>query len=54
MEVLISQKSIGLLKKISFDFSDDDFDPICLRGNYWELVKEDIEMALEQFKKVDS
>lgn len=39
---------------VSFDSSDDDFDPICLRGNYWELVKEDIEMALEQFKKVDA
>jgi hypothetical protein len=39
---------------VSFESSDDDFDPICLRGNYWELIKEDIEMALEQFKKVDS
>lgn len=22
-----------------FEEADDDFDPICLRGKYWELIK---------------
>ena len=27
---------------INFDAADDDFDPICLRGKYWELIKLDL------------
>ena len=27
---------------INFELADDDFDPICLRGKYWEFIKEDI------------
>lgn len=27
---------------MNFSNADQDFDPICLRGNYWELVKLDI------------
>lgn len=30
-----------------FSRADEDFDPICLRGKYWELIKLDI---LEAFK----
>lgn len=26
----------------NFELADDDFDPICLRGKYWEFIKEDI------------
>jgi hypothetical protein len=26
----------------NFSSADQDFDPICLRGNYWELIKLDI------------
>ncbi|NLO70609.1 MAG: nucleotidyl transferase AbiEii/AbiGii toxin family protein [Porphyromonadaceae bacterium] len=26
----------------NFNFADDDFDPICLRGKIWELIKLDI------------
>ncbi|HEX5170952.1 MAG TPA: hypothetical protein VFW11_17375 [Cyclobacteriaceae bacterium] len=36
--------------RINFsDFSDadDDFDPVCLRGKHWELVKLDIIRALK-------
>ncbi|MDB5030164.1 nucleotidyl transferase AbiEii/AbiGii toxin family protein [Mucilaginibacter sp.] len=29
-----------------FDNADDDFEPICLRGKYWELIKLDIINAL--------
>jgi predicted nucleotidyltransferase component of viral defense system len=32
-----------ILKNLShFSEADDDFDPICLRGKYWEFIKEDI------------
>lgn len=30
-----------------FTLADDDFDPISLKGYYWELIKEDIQQALE-------
>jgi hypothetical protein len=26
----------------SFSFADDDFEPLCLEGKHWELIKEDI------------
>lgn len=29
-----------------FSQADEDFTPVCLRGKYWELIKEDIEDAL--------
>lgn len=28
---------------INFSIADDDFDPICLRGKYWEFIKDDFE-----------
>jgi len=28
-------------KIVDFQFADDDLDPICLKGKYWELIKED-------------
>ena len=30
----------------NFSRADDDFDPMCLRGNYWELIKMDLEAAM--------
>ncbi len=30
-------------KLIDFQYADADFDPICLKGKYWELIKQDIE-----------
>ena len=30
-----------------FEKADDDFDPVCLRGKYWELIKLDIAEALD-------
>lgn len=30
----------------NFAMADDDFDPICLQGKYWELIKLDIIQAL--------
>lgn len=35
---------------INFEFADDDFDPICLRGKYWEFIKEDIVDAVKRYK----
>lgn len=29
-----------------FSIADDDFDPICLRGKYWEFIKDDFEELL--------
>lgn len=33
-------------KFIDFSKADNDPDPICLRGKYWEFIKEDIEDAV--------
>lgn len=33
-------------KMLDFDFADQDFDPICLKGNYWELIKIDLQEAV--------
>ena len=35
-------------KLVDFELADSDFDPICLKGKYWELIKLDIEESLEQ------
>lgn len=32
----------------NFDSADNDFDPVCLKGKYWELIKLDIIEALER------
>jgi hypothetical protein len=33
---------------INFTSADDDFDPICLKGKYWELIKLDTIQALQK------
>lgn len=33
---------------INFTTADDDFDPICLKGKYWELIKLDTIQALQK------
>lgn len=30
-------------KMVAFENADSDFDPICLRGEYWELIKYDLQ-----------
>ena len=27
----------------NFSLADEEFDPICLRGKYWEFIKEDFD-----------
>lgn len=33
------------------NFAADDFNPICLRGKYWEFIKEDIEEVVDSYLK---
>ena len=35
-------KEVLINKLVNFQFADDDLDPICLKGKYWELIKLDI------------
>lgn len=37
---------------IDFTIADDDFDPICLQGKYWEFIKENIENAIDYYQKL--
>jgi predicted nucleotidyltransferase component of viral defense system len=30
-------------KLVDFQYANSDFDPICLKGKFWELIREDIE-----------
>lgn len=36
-------KKLLITKLTDFQFADSDFDPKCLRGKYWELIKLDME-----------
>lgn len=36
-------------KLIDFDYADPDFNPICLKGKYWELIREDIEELVDKY-----
>jgi len=40
----------GLIRAnfINFTNADDDFDPICLRGKHWELIKYDFVQVMQQ------
>ena len=36
----------------NFKIADEDFDPVCLHGKYWDFIKDDFEVALFQYKKL--
>lgn len=36
---------------VQFEDADNDFDPICMKHKYWELIKLDIHEKLEDFRK---
>lgn len=41
-----------ILKNFSdFSKADEDFDPICLRGKYWQFIKEDIQEEILKYLK---
>lgn len=44
-------KDLILKNFTDFTSADDDFDPICLQGKYWEFIKEDIEEAVNKYQK---
>jgi hypothetical protein len=35
-----------------FCLADDEFNPICFKGKYWEFIKEDIEEIIMNFKTI--
>jgi hypothetical protein len=35
-----------------FSIADDEFNPICFKGKYWEFIKEDIEEIIVNFKTI--
>jgi hypothetical protein len=42
-----------ILEKITdFSIADDDFEPRCLRGKFWELVKFDIDQKVSEYLKL--
>lgn len=43
-------KELILQNLLDFKQADTDFDPRCLNGNYWEFIKEDIEVFFDAFK----
>ena len=45
----IHDKDLILKNLTDFAQADDDFNPICLKGKYWEFVKEDIEDAVKRY-----
>jgi hypothetical protein len=38
----------------NFEIADYDFEPICLKGKYWELIKLDFVEALEKLSDEQS
>lgn len=45
------ERELILKNFTDFSLADEDFDPICLKGKYWEFIKEDIEEAVRKFGK---
>lgn len=41
-------KDILLKNLINFDFADNDLKPICLRGKYWEFIKDDFQEIISE------
>ncbi|MCB0465946.1 MAG: nucleotidyl transferase AbiEii/AbiGii toxin family protein [Aequorivita sp.] len=35
---------------IDFTHADEDFDPVCLKGKYWQFIKDDIETIIAHFR----
>lgn len=43
-------RALILANIVNFNRADEDFEPICLKGKYWEFIKEDIEDAVRGIK----
>jgi hypothetical protein len=44
-------KDLIIQNFILFEQADDDFEPICYKGKYWEFIKEDFEEIIMQYKR---
>lgn len=44
------EKNLLIKNLTNFEFADDDFEPLCLRGKYWEIIKEDIIATKEEYE----
>jgi hypothetical protein len=33
---------------INFDYADNDLNPICLKGKYWEFIKDDFQEIISE------
>ena len=41
-----------LIKNLTnFSLANNDFDPICLKGKYWEFIREDLEDAVKEYER---
>lgn len=49
--ILMHDRDLIIQNLILFEQADDDFDPICYKGKYWEFIKEDIEEIITQHKR---
>ncbi len=45
-------KRLILKNFTNFALADDDFDPLCLLGNQWEFIKEDIIEAIQKHQAI--
>jgi hypothetical protein len=41
-------KDVLLKNLINFDFADNDLKPICLKGKYWEFIKDDFQEIISE------
>jgi predicted nucleotidyltransferase component of viral defense system len=41
-------KDVLLKNLINFDFADNDLNPICLKGKYWEFIKDDFQEIISE------
>ena len=45
-------KDLIIQNLTSFEQADEDFNPICFKGKYWEFIKEDFEEIILKYKKM--
>ncbi len=47
-------KDLIVQNLINFEFADEDFSPVCLRGKYWEFIKDDFIEESQRIKNTKS
>lgn len=45
------ERDLILQNFMDFDSANEDFDPVCLKGKYWQFIKEDIEEVIQNYLK---